>query len=137
MAEAPKTLLWDSKYDPRWPASFSMGFVKKRTGKISSLFVNYGLLKIRWQVVGFMMNYNYEDVIASTLKLIGSEFPNINVIIKDSLSWSDEESYFHTSGGSVTILLDFESEADEAEFIIRSDSIISSLKNNEDLIRTV
>ena len=129
------SLLWDSKFEVGYAPHISINFVKIRTSKIEQFLIDHNILKIRWQVVGFLMNYKQDLVIKSLHDQLIAEFPNIKIKYKEIYTWDEDDSYHIGTGGSVRILLYFDCGADEAEFIIRSDSIVSYLKNDDTLIR--
>ena len=76
------SLLWDSKFEVGYAPHISINFVKIRTSKIEQFLIDHNILKIRWQVVGFLMNYKQDLVIKSLHDQLIAEFPNIKIKYK-------------------------------------------------------
>lgn len=126
---------WTADFEPLpFGPYFDVCFVKRRTEKIAAFLVEHHLLKSRWQVVGFMMNYKPREVIFSIEHLIKTEFPDVKITYTDNFAWN--KNLYGSAGGAIKIFLDFKSDADEAEFIMRGNSILEIVKDNKDLIRT-
>lgn len=130
-----RALIFDGEFYKYRSETCDLHFERFHNGKISSFLLKNNLLKNKWIIIGYMINYSESDTIKFLIETLRIEFSNIKIKLGDMYSW-EKDGLMFSSGSSYQILLEFVDNADEAEFILRADNIIDAVKNNKDLIRT-
>jgi hypothetical protein len=124
----PKALIYDGEFNPSFPRSIELYYTKE-IGFLYNILKKFDLTKNKWHVTGFMMNYKPKETITFLLKQLRKEFPNIGIKRGYSYKW-DKEDYLLSAGGAEEIYIIFETDSDEAEFIVRNHRILDSIKAN-------
>lgn len=97
------------------PPCIEIRFVKIKTPIFYKLL---GIKHLKWRVIGYLYNFYPEETAYRMKAIIEKRFSGINVSLKvvyhsepDMLNW-----------GEIVMKLKFDSEADEANFLLQSDS---------------
>jgi len=113
----------------------NISYKKIRCDSFFKLLKKIGLVKNTWQIVGIMTNYYEGATIEYILHLILKEFPNVKLSKGNIYTWDNEHDVFFKNSGAVDIYIEFESDADEAEFIIRNGRIMQEIISNFSLVK--
>lgn len=131
----PPAIIFDRSNFSNWAGRSKLQFVKmdKHNLFLYRFLFKHKILKIKWSIRGFMMNRKESETIEFISCLLKKELPNVTIEFGNKCEWG-AESVLCSAGSSVQLFLIFQSEADEAEFIMKADDILKTIYNNKELL---